>query len=110
MSALPQTLDFGFLAGGAPAAVLGLGKSGMATAVALKNSGVDVAAWDDQPAGRDAAKAQGIDLIDLNMADLAGMQFLAMSPGIPLHFPTPHPVAVRAQRAGCPIIGDIELL
>jgi UDP-N-acetylmuramoylalanine--D-glutamate ligase len=110
MTARTQTLDFSFLAGGAPAAVLGLGKSGMATALALKASGVDVAAWDDQPAGRDAAKAQGIDPIDLNQADFADMRFLAMSPGIPLHFPAPHSVAVRAQAAGCPIIGDIELL
>ncbi len=110
MSAQVSTLDFGFLAGGAPAAVLGLGKSGMATALALKNSGVSVAAWDDQPAGRAAAKAQGIDLVDLNRADFTEMQFLALSPGIPLHFPAPHPVAARARGAGCPIVGDIELL
>ena len=38
------------------------------------------------------------------------MQLLAMSPGIPLHFPAPHPIAVRAREAGCPIVGDIELL
>jgi UDP-N-acetylmuramoylalanine--D-glutamate ligase len=110
MSAQTQTLDFDFLAGGPPVAVLGLGKSGMATAVALKASGVDVAAWDDQAGGRDAAKAQGIDLVDLNQADLGAMSLLAMSPGIPLYFPAPHPVAIRAREAGCPIVGDIELL
>jgi UDP-N-acetylmuramoylalanine--D-glutamate ligase len=112
MNAQPTNdrLDFGFLSNGAPAAVLGLGKSGMATAVALRASGVNVAAWDDQPAGRDAAKAQGIGLVDLNHADFTDMQFLALSPGIPLHFPAPHPVAVRAREAGCSIIGDIELL
>jgi UDP-N-acetylmuramoylalanine--D-glutamate ligase len=104
------TLDFSFLRGGAPVAVLGLGKSGMATAAALQASGVDIAAWDDQPAGREAAKKQGIPLVDLNQADLGRMRFLALSPGIPLHFPAPHPVAVRAKAAGCAIIGDIELL
>jgi UDP-N-acetylmuramoylalanine--D-glutamate ligase len=104
------TLDFGFLRGGAPVAVLGLGKSGMATAAALQASGVDVAAWDDQPAGREAAKAQGIALVDLNRADLSRMRLLAMSPGIPLTFPAPHPVAIRAKAAGCAIVGDIELL
>ncbi|MDB5393847.1 MAG: UDP-N-acetylmuramoyl-L-alanine--D-glutamate ligase [Rhodospirillales bacterium] len=103
------TLDFSFLRG-APVAVLGLGKSGMATATALQASGVDVAAWDDQPAAREAAKAHSIPLVDLNQADLGRMQFLALSPGIPLHFPTPHPVATRAKAAGCAIIGDIELL
>jgi UDP-N-acetylmuramoylalanine--D-glutamate ligase len=110
MTAQPApTLDFAFLRG-APVAVLGLGKSGMATAMALKASGVDVAAWDDQQAGRDAADARDIPLVDLNTADLGTMQMLAMSPGIPLHFPAPHPVALRAREAGCPIVGDIELL
>lgn len=106
----PSTLDFGFLRGQAPVAVLGLGKSGMATVAALQASGVDVAAWDDQPAGRDAAKAQGATLVDLHRADLTEMQFLVLAPGIPLHFPTPHPVVLRAKAAGCAIIGDIELL
>ena len=104
------TLDFGFLRGGAPVAVLGLGKSGMATAEALHASGVAVAAWDDHPAGRDAAKSRGIPLIDLNAADMGQMRFLALSPGIPLTFPAPHPVAARAKAAGCAIIGDVELL
>jgi UDP-N-acetylmuramoylalanine--D-glutamate ligase len=110
MSGKLDTLDFGFLAGGLPVAVLGLGKSGMATALALKHSGVEVAAWDDQPAGREAAAAQDIDLVDLNAADLGAMSLLAMSPGIPLYFPKPHPVALKARAAGLPIVGDIELL
>jgi len=103
-------LDFSFLSGGPPVAVLGLGRSGMATALALRASGVEIAAWDDEPAGRKAAEARGIDLVDLNESDLAGMRFLVLSPGIPRHFPEPHPVARQADRVGCPIIGDIELL
>ena len=103
-------LDFRFLSGGAPVAVLGLGKSGMATVATLRASGVDVAAWDDEPAGRQAATAQDVPLVDLTKADLGEMRFLVLSPGIPLHFPAPHPVAKRAKAAGCPIIGDIELL
>ena len=51
MTAQPApTLDFAFLRG-TPVAVLGLGKSGMATVDALRASDVDVAAWDDQQAG-----------------------------------------------------------
>jgi len=48
--------------------------------------------------------------VDLTEADLSDMQFLVLSPGIPLHFPDPHPIAKRAREAGCAIIGDIELL
>jgi UDP-N-acetylmuramoylalanine--D-glutamate ligase len=105
-----KPLDFSFLRDGGTVAILGLGKSGLATAMALANSGVDIAAWDDSAAGRDAAQARGIPLVDLARSDLARMRFLVLSPGIPHHFPEPHPVAARAEAAGCPIIGDIELL
>ncbi len=104
------SLDFSFLRGGPPVAVLGMGKSGIATINALLASGVEVAAWDDQPAGRQAAAEHGAPLVDLTTANLSEMRFLVMSPGIPLHFPEPHPVAKRAKAAGCEIIGDVELL
>jgi UDP-N-acetylmuramoylalanine--D-glutamate ligase len=110
MTAQTATLDFSFLSGGPPVAVLGLGKSGMATVEALLASGVDVAAWDDSAAGRETAAARGVPLVDLNSADLGDMQFLVQAPGIPLTFPEPHPVTKRAKAAGCEIIGDIELL
>jgi UDP-N-acetylmuramoylalanine--D-glutamate ligase len=110
MTAQTATLDFSFLSGGPPVAVLGLGKSGMATVEALRASGVDVAAWDDSAAGREAAQARAVPLVDLNTADLGEMQFLVQAPGIPLTFPEPHPVTKRAKTAGCEIIGDIELL
>ena len=107
---MSAALDFSFLGGGPPVAVLGLGRSGMATALALQASGVEIAAWDDEPAGRQAAEAKGIGLVDLNRADLGQMRFLVLSPGIPRYFPAPHPIARQADQAGCPIIGDIELL
>jgi hypothetical protein len=110
MTAQTATLDFSFLQGGPPVAVLGLGKSGMATVEALLASGVDVAAWDDSAAGRETAAARGVPLVDLNTADLGDMRFLVQAPGIPLTFPEPHPVTTRARAAGCEIIGDIELL
>ena len=50
---MSAALDFTFLRG-APVAVLGLGKSGLATARALMASGVSVRAWDDSP-GRPCA-------------------------------------------------------
>jgi UDP-N-acetylmuramoylalanine--D-glutamate ligase len=110
MTAQTASLDFSFLSGGPPVAVLGLGKSGMATVAALRASGVDIAAWDDSAASRETAAARGVPLVDLNTADLGGMRFLVQAPGIPLTFPEPHPVTTRAKAAGCEIIGDIELL
>jgi UDP-N-acetylmuramoylalanine--D-glutamate ligase len=93
-----------------PVAVLGLGKSGLVAAQALAAGGARVLAWDDAPAGRDAAAAAGVPVADLRTADLSGVAALVISPGIPHTFPAPHPVAVRARDAGIEIIGDVELL
>jgi UDP-N-acetylmuramoylalanine--D-glutamate ligase len=91
-------------------AVMGLGKSGLPTAQALLAGGAEVLAWDDGEAGRAAAAGAGINLTDLNTADLAGVEALVLSPGIPHSFPHPNPVAARCKAAGLPIVGDIELL
>ena len=106
---MSAALDFSFLRG-APVAVLGLGKSGLATARALLASGIAVRAWDDSPVSRRAAEAENIPLADLGSSNLGSMQMLVLSPGIPHTFPEPHPVAARAKAAKRPIIGDIELL
>ncbi len=93
-----------------PVAVLGLARSGLAAAAALKVGGADVRAWDDAEAGREAARARGIALTDLSACDWANMAALVLSPGIPHTFPKPHPVAAAAIAAGCAIICDIDLL
>jgi UDP-N-acetylmuramoylalanine--D-glutamate ligase len=90
--------------------VLGLARSGLAAAEALRLGGARVIAWDDAAAQREAAQKAGIALADLATADLSGMRALVLSPGIPHNFPAPHKVAARAREAGIPIIGDIELL
>jgi UDP-N-acetylmuramoylalanine--D-glutamate ligase len=102
-------IDLGHLKG-KRYAVMGLAKSGLATAKALTDSGVEILAWDDGETGRAAAAAAGIPLTDLNTADLTGVEALLLSPGIPHTFPKPNAVAARAKAAGIPIIGDIELL
>jgi UDP-N-acetylmuramoylalanine--D-glutamate ligase len=107
---MSAALDFSFLRGGDPVAVLGLGKSGLATVQALRASGVAVRAWDDLPATRKTAAEQGIDVADLEAADFSHMRFLVLSPGIPHTYPVPHRVAELAKAAGCAIVGDIELL
>jgi UDP-N-acetylmuramoylalanine--D-glutamate ligase len=94
----------------APVAVLGLGKSGLATAQALVASGIEAWAWDDQPEKRAEAEALGLKLVDLNTCDWSEPQALVLSPGIPHRFPAPHPITVAAADADCPIVSDIELL
>ena len=93
---------------GGTIAVLGLGRSGAATAETLIRSGARVLAWDDSETARAAVPADI--LFDLKDADWNGIAALVMSPGIPLTHPTPHPVAAAAKAAGKPIISDIELL
>ncbi|MGH6962251.1 MAG: Mur ligase family protein, partial [Dongiaceae bacterium] len=91
-------------------AVLGLAKSGLSSARALKASGAAVWGWDDNAKTRDEAKAAGIPLVDLAGCDWTKPSALVLSPGIPHKFPRPHPVAALATARRCPIIGDIELM
>ena len=93
---------------GKTVALLGLGKTGVATAAVLEASGATVWAWDDNEKARNAATAGTI--VELAQANWARPDMLVMSPGIPHTHPAPHPVAALAKAAGKPLIGDIELL
>ena len=99
-----------FYMDGLPVAVMGLGKSGLATVEALAKAGAEVWAWDDNAAKRDEAAAAGVRIVDLNTADLSELTTVVWSPGIPHTFPKPHPVAERARQANLEIVCDIELL
>ena len=88
--------------------VLGLGRSGRATAEALDQSGAIVWAWDDAEKARLETPAKLV--VDLNKADWSRAVALLMSPGIPTTFPKPHAIAAAAKAAGVPLISDIELL
>ncbi len=90
-------------------AVFGLGGSGLSTAQALLAGGAEVAAWDDGEAGREMARAAGIQVDDLGTADWSGFAALVLSPGVPLTHPEPHWTVRAAKAAGVEIIGDIEL-
>ncbi len=94
---------------GRDVAVLGLGLSGLASARALKAGGANPIVWDDKPAAREEAAAEGFILRDLASADWSGFAALVLAPGIPLTHPAPHWSVGRAQAAGVEVIGDIEL-
>ena len=95
---------------GFPVALMGLGKSGMASAKALLASGAEVWAWDDSQERRAEAEAAHIPLVDLYEKDLREATTIVWSPGIPHTYPKPHPIAARARAAGLEIICDVELL
>jgi UDP-N-acetylmuramoylalanine--D-glutamate ligase len=104
---VPQQLRIPDVAGKI-VALLGLGRTGSATAAALEASGATVWAWDDSEPARAAAPAGTI--VELAKANWSRPEMLVMSPGIPHTHPAPHPVAALAKAAGKPLIGDIELL
>ncbi len=92
-------------------AVMGLGRSGLATITALIDGGAKIFAWDDNKNSRDIASKLGANICDLSNPDIIkSMQALILSPGIAHNHPAPHPVAKAAKDAGVKIIGDIELL
>ncbi len=93
-----------------PVAVLGLGKSGLATCKALEISEAEVWAWDDNEDSRQRAREMGVPLVDLYTCNWGELTTLVLSPGIPLHHPEPHPVVKMAREAGVEIVSDIELL
>ena len=95
---------------GRSVAVMGLGKSGLATVEALSRSGIEVWAWDDNEAGRLKAESLGARIVNLSEADLSPLETVVWSPGIPHTHPKPHPAAERARAAGLEVVSDIELL
>jgi UDP-N-acetylmuramoylalanine--D-glutamate ligase len=94
---------------GRKVAVFGLARTGLAAARALAAGGAQVVVWDEKPAAREAAEAQGFTLEDLTTADWSQLAALMLSPGVPLTHPAPHWAVVKAREAGVEILGDIEL-
>ncbi len=95
---------------GQKVAVLGLGRSGLATAAALQAGGAEPLLWDDSPEARAKAEAEGFTLTDLSrQTALEGVACLVTSPGIPHLYPTPNPVIARALDLGIPVDNDIGL-
>lgn len=89
--------------------VLGLGRSGMAAARALREGGAEALCWDDGEAGRGRAEAEGFALHDPVRDGLEGVTCLVTSPGIPHLYPAPHRAIAAAYVAGVPVDNDVGL-
>lgn len=89
-------------------AVYGLARSGQSVLRFLARTGAAAVAWDESEAARTAAAqaAPGLLLQDFATLDLAGLDGLILSPGVPLNR---HPLAARARAAGLAVLGDMEL-
>ncbi len=90
--------------------VFGLGQTGITAALSLQAGGAIVLAWDDREEARESAKAQGVNIGDLQNADWGLIDALVLSPGVPHYLPKPHWSADLANKADVPIICDIEIL
>ena len=95
---------------GRKVAVLGLGRSGLATAHALEAGGAEALCWDDGQEARERAEGQGLILHDLNKGNAwEDVAALIVSPGIPHLYPEPNKLIARAMEAGVPVDNDIGL-
>ncbi len=73
--------------------VLGFGKSGQASAAALKASGAEALVWDDREAAREKAAAEGFSIANIKEMNWKSLAGLVAAPGIPLRHPPPPPPA-----------------
>ncbi|MEL6475930.1 MAG: UDP-N-acetylmuramoyl-L-alanine--D-glutamate ligase [Pseudomonadota bacterium] len=95
---------------GVTVGVLGLGKSGLSAARALKAGGATVLCWDDGKAALETAAAEGLSIAELaRLREAATLSLLIVSPGIPHHYPTPHPAVAAAWEVGVPVDNDVSL-
>lgn len=95
---------------GRKVAVLGLGRSGLATARALVAGEAEPILWDDSAEARARAEAEGFACADLGRdAAWEGVALLVTSPGIPHLYPQPNRHIAKAMALGIPVDNDIGL-
>lgn len=92
--------------------VIGVGRSGLATAEVLRGRGVAVVAYDDKDSSdlaseRDQLAKLGVPLIDRDQLDAAVTAATAavLSPGVPLT----NPAVLKIARLGLPVYSEIEV-
>lgn len=98
-------------------AVFGLGTAGQAAVRAMIAGGATVYVWDDKDSSRLAfidysggSVPAHVKLEPFDKWPWQELVCLVLSPGVPLHFPAPHPVVTRANQARVKIVGEVDLL
>ncbi|HWB97316.1 MAG TPA: UDP-N-acetylmuramoyl-L-alanine--D-glutamate ligase [Bryobacteraceae bacterium] len=87
------------------ALVVGLEKSGIASAEVLLHQGLKVRATDMNPARAAAVAHLGVSFAVQSPAVFQGVDLIVLSPGVPADLPE----LVSARQRGVPVIGEIEL-
>ncbi len=91
-----------------PIGVFGLARTGLAAIRSLLAAGNQVLVWDDAPARCAQAEAMGA-VVHNFYDDMAGIDRLVLSPGVPLSFPHPHPIIGVSAKAQVPLMSDFDL-
>ena len=93
------------------ALIIGVGRSGMATAAVLRDRGLRVAAYDDKNPEQLRAQRADLGRLQVELVGMDGLESAAagaaiaiVSPGVPLN----NPAVLAVQRAGVPVISEIE--
>lgn len=91
--------------------IFGLARTGIATYESLHGI-AKLFCWDDKEQNRkNFAAVYGFDdLHNINSEAWKSLDYIVLSPGVPLYFPKPHPVVQMANLHKIPIVSDIELL
>ena len=90
--------------------ILGLGRSGIALAEALTQSGAKVLVWDDNPDVLLKACERGLEALNQNKkGQWRGVDILLVSPGVPSLYPKIHNIILEASKAQVPIDNDIGM-
>ena len=90
--------------------IYGLGKSGLSTYEALKETSANLFLWDDDVLIRDRLTKRGINFLDLNDWPWEKMNFLIPSPGIQVSYKNKSPIVKKSLEINkIKIIGDFEI-
>ena len=87
--------------------ILGMARSGLAVLRDALARGQDCIVFDDDAGTLETAVAAGGR--HGTVGDVAGLDALVVSPGVPLHHPAPHAVIAAAREAGVTITSDMDI-
>ena len=90
--------------------IFGLARTGIATYTSLYNI-ANLVCWDDSEKNRqNFVESCGAELCNIHDRKWTKLDYIVLSPGVPLYFPKPHQVVEIANKHSIPLISDIELL
>tara|TARA_B100000287_G_scaffold118652_1_gene110585 strand:- start:2703 stop:4097 length:1395 start_codon:yes stop_codon:yes gene_type:complete len=90
--------------------VLGLGISGLSTALFLKKFSKTIFCWDDDKEKRELAADEKLLVKKFDSIDNSQIDYLVVSPIINHRLPNKHPAVEKAKKMNIKIISDLEIL